>query len=60
MVNQNEITVECKHHWLIASPNGPVSEGVCELCGIKQEFRNSVPISGWDRSGAQKKKSRQL
>jgi hypothetical protein len=57
VVNQKDITLECKHTWIIDSPNGPVSEGVCELCGIKQEFRNSVPISGWDRSGAQKKKS---
>ena len=59
MLDQNEITLECKHHWIIDSPNGPISEGVCELCGVRQEFKNSIPISGWDRNGAHRKKGRE-
>jgi hypothetical protein len=31
---------ECKHHWLIASPSGPTSEGRCKLCGIQRSFYN--------------------
>jgi len=31
----------CTHAWVIETPNGPTSEGVCKLCGKEQEFRNS-------------------
>lgn len=24
---------ECRHHWLIESPHGPTSMGICRLCG---------------------------
>lgn len=30
----------CQHHWLIESPDGPVSMGVCRLCGAEREFQN--------------------
>lgn len=59
MTNQEEFVSECRHHWMIASPNGPVSEGVCKLCGERSEFRNSMPISGWDRQGAKTQRVRQ-
>ena len=50
---------ECNHQWLIDSPNGPTSEGVCLACGKKSQFKNSMPISGWDRSGSQARKAKQ-
>lgn len=28
------------HRWLIDEPNGPVSGGVCKVCGIQKEFKN--------------------
>ena len=59
MANQEEIGSECRHHWMIDSPNGPTSQGVCELCGERGEFKNSMPVSGWDRDGAQRKRARQ-
>ncbi|GAG39154.1 unnamed protein product [marine sediment metagenome] len=31
---------ECRHHWLIESPHGPTSMGICRLCGAQKEFRN--------------------
>ena len=34
----------CKHHWLIESPHGPVSKGICRLCGDEKGFRNSLEI----------------
>ena len=32
----------CAHHWVIATPNGPTSEGVCKRCGHQRDFLNSV------------------
>lgn len=32
----------CQHHWLIDSPNGPVSRGICRACGEEREFQNYV------------------
>lgn len=28
------------HRWRIEEPNGPVSGGVCKVCGARKEFRN--------------------
>lgn len=33
-------TSTCKHHWLIEPPNGPISKGVCKLCGEVKLFDN--------------------
>ncbi len=37
----------CRHHWVIDSPAGPVSNGICRLCGEVREFRNSLEDSYW-------------
>ena len=50
---------ECQHHWVIDSPNGPTSVGVCKHCGKNGEFRNSIQSSGWDRDSSQAKRARQ-
>ncbi len=34
--------VPCPHHWIIETPDGPVSTGRCRLCGEEREFRNSI------------------
>ena len=31
------------HHWLIDTPCGPTSEGVCTVCGERRVFPNSLP-----------------
>ena len=49
MVEQEETLSECQHHWLIDSPNGPTSVGVCKICGSHQEFPNSLGAAGWER-----------
>ncbi len=59
MTNQEQVVSECKHYWMIDSPNGPTSEGVCKICGERSEFRNSMQGSGWDRESAQGKRVRQ-
>ncbi len=60
MTEEDPQTPECEHHWVIESPNGPTSAGVCKTCGQRSEFKNSVQGSGWDRSGANKKRARQV
>ena len=34
------ILATCSHHWVIASPEGPTSEGVCRRCGHQKKFMN--------------------
>jgi len=41
---------KCRHYWIIESPSGPTSKGVCKLCGAEKEFHNSFPESLlWER-----------
>jgi len=43
---------ECIHHWKIEDANGPLSTGVCQLCGEVRDFHNSDPGSGnWSETG---------
>jgi len=37
---KSEVEGECHHYWVIKSPSGPVSQGVCKYCGAKKEFGN--------------------
>lgn len=42
----------CAHsHWVIASPNGPTSEGHCRDCGETRSFPNSLPDIAFNRRG---------
>lgn len=34
--------VSCRHHWIIAPPNGPTSLGICKNCGTWGDFPNST------------------
>ena len=44
--NQDKLTeyvhTHCAHYWVIAVPDGPSSEGICQHCGHVREFKNSV------------------
>lgn len=52
-VQQAEAAESCQgHHWLIESPNGPTSKGVCRLCGAEREFKNSIQITSWESDGS--------
>ena len=42
----------CVHFWIIETPNGPTSQGICKLCGRAQEFCNSVSSSAWNKGVA--------
>ncbi len=37
----------CRHHWVIAPPNGPVSSGVCQICQEVREFHNTIEMPKW-------------
>jgi len=37
----------CVHHWIIDSPEGATSQGVCKACGAKNEFSNFLPLPAW-------------
>lgn len=39
---------ECQHHWIIDTPNGPTSNGVCRLCGAKRDFQNCMDGRPWE------------
>lgn len=52
--NQDKITEylheHCAHHWLIAVPDGPISEGVCQRCGHNRAFQNSMSDIPWTQT----------
>ncbi len=33
---------QCAHHWIIETPEGPLSKGKCRLCGEERDFTNST------------------
>ena len=50
--------VPCTHHYILAPPSGPQSEGRCKHCGDVAVFNNSLEISrnppktsSWGRDG---------
>ena len=38
---------ECRHHWVIEPPTGPVSRGVCQVCEAVREFKNYIDAAPW-------------
>lgn len=42
---------DCVHKWSIDSPSGSLSVGVCRVCGIQREFKNSIEYSNWTSRG---------
>ena len=41
-------TPTCRHHWIIESPRGALSDGRCKICGEERQFRNSASDYIWD------------
>src|SRR3990170_4337929 len=39
---------QCRHHWIIESPQGATSRGVCKLCRAERDFPNSAQDYLWD------------
>lgn len=42
----------CRHHWVIATPDGPTVEGSCRRCGLTRTFPSASalndPVTPWD------------
>jgi len=49
---------QCRHHWLIETPQGATSWGTCKLCGERREFANSASDALWEGGGFPTGKSR--
>ena len=45
-----ETTTVCRHHWVIQPADGPVSNGLCRVCGETREFKNYVESATWGDS----------
>ena len=43
-------TPTCTHHWTIQPATGPISQGVCRICGEVREFKNYVEAATWGDS----------
>ncbi len=39
---QTESEKKCLHQWIIDPPYGPVSKGICKVCGTEGDFYNDV------------------
>lgn len=44
---ENQGKVICRHHWIIESAAGRVSNGVCRICDEFREFKNYVEQTPW-------------
>ena len=38
---------KCRHQWLIDTPAGPSSRGVCRLCAEERQFQNYIEGTSW-------------
>lgn len=41
-------TQVCQHYWVIEAAAGPVSRGICKLCQLVREFKNTVVVNKWN------------
>ena len=46
-----EAEQSCEHYWIIESPDGPTSAGVCKVCGETRDFANYLESSAWSSAG---------
>ena len=46
-IRQRAAMGACTHHWIIATPNGHTSRGICKHCGSERDFENSESERLW-------------
>lgn len=39
-IEKPQASADHYHRWRIDEPNGPVSTGVCKVCGVTKQFKN--------------------
>lgn len=45
-------TTQCRHHWVIETPNGATSLGVCKRCGRRKRYPNAAADAVRETGGA--------
>ncbi len=40
--NMTLVSETCSHHWVIEPANGPLSQGVCQICHEVRDFENYI------------------
>jgi hypothetical protein len=40
----------CAHRWVLESPDGEMSHGVCRVCGAERDFPNAAEDGLWERN----------
>jgi len=50
--NKRKRKAKCRHYWIIETPEGPTSRGLCKYCGAIKEFDNYWPYSTWERDAS--------
>ena len=55
---QNGENPECRHHWIIESPTGPVSQGICRRCDAVKEFKNYIETAPWGEESSSQTSSK--
>ena len=45
-------TGSCRHHWVIETPHGVTSRGMCKRCGTTRRFPNAAEDAIWESRGA--------
>ena len=51
-VQERRRRTSCRHHWLIDTPNGATSRGVCKRCGAARRFPNAAEDARWEFGGS--------
>lgn len=44
-------TRSCRHHWIIETPHGATSRGLCKRCGARKRFPNAPEEKLWGSGG---------
>jgi hypothetical protein len=47
-IDEGVETNSCVHHWIIESPSGRTSAGICRVCGAQRDFQNYVSDFIWE------------
>lgn len=50
---KSAVSTTCRHYWHIEAADGPISRGICKICGEEKEFYNSWSASGYMGKDAQ-------
>lgn len=43
---------QCRHHWVIETPNGATSLGICKRCGRRRRYPNAAYDAVREKGGA--------